>query len=108
MPRIKASFQNQQGETLFALSETPEGTHLPMPYLRIVSLVDDTVSINEVAKIYTAERHSKSSISLDNADHLLSRKHDSEYVADVITSRAGRYLEINKVNDERSSGTALA
>lgn len=72
------------------------------------SPVDDTVSIDEAALIYTAARHPKSFISLDKADHLLSRRQDSEYVADVIASWAGRYLDINKVEDERSSGTAPA
>ena len=57
------------------------------------SPVDETVSINEAEKIYVAARHPKSFIGLDDADHLLSRKKDSEYVASVISSWADRYLE---------------
>jgi uncharacterized OsmC-like protein/esterase/lipase len=70
------------------------------------SPVDDTVSIDEAAKIYTAAKHPKSFISLDKADHLLSRKEDSEYVSDVIASWAGRYLGLSDAKEEASSGTA--
>jgi uncharacterized OsmC-like protein/alpha/beta superfamily hydrolase len=70
------------------------------------SPIDDTVSIDEAAKIYTSAKHPKSFISLDKADHLLSRRQDSEYVSDVIASWAARYLEINITQEEKSSGTA--
>jgi putative redox protein len=56
------------------------------------SPVDATVDIGEAEKIYLAARHPKSFVSLDNADHLLSRKEDSEYVATTIASWASRYL----------------
>jgi putative redox protein len=56
------------------------------------SPVDDTVNISEAEKIYVAARHPKSFVSLDDADHLLSRKADSEYVATTIASWASRYL----------------
>lgn len=56
------------------------------------SPLDDTVSIEEAEKIYREARHPKSFISLDDADHLLSRKADSEYVAAAIASWADRYL----------------
>ena len=70
------------------------------------SPIDVTVSIDEAAKIYSAAKHPKSFISLDKADHLLSRREDSEYVASIISSWAARYLEITVVNHEASSGTA--
>ena len=56
------------------------------------SPIDNTVSITEAEKIYQAALHPKSFVSLDNADHLLSDKNDSEYVADVITAWASRYV----------------
>ncbi|MFT6287966.1 MAG: putative redox protein [Alcanivorax sp.] len=56
------------------------------------SPLDTTVSIAEAEKIYVEARHPKSFISLDNADHLLSRKADSEYVANTIAAWADRYL----------------
>ena len=56
------------------------------------SPLDETVSIDEAEKIYVAARHPKSFIGLDEADHLLSRKQDSEYVASIISAWADRYL----------------
>jgi uncharacterized OsmC-like protein/alpha/beta superfamily hydrolase len=56
------------------------------------SPLDATVSISEAEKIYLEARHPKSFISLDDADHLLSRKADSEYVARTIAAWADRYL----------------
>jgi putative redox protein len=54
--------------------------------------LDDTVSIEQAEKIYREARHPKSFISLDDADHLLSRKSDSESAAATIASWASRYL----------------
>ncbi len=59
------------------------------------SPLDETVSIDEAEKIYKAAKHPKSFLSLDKADHLLTRKEDSEYVATVIAGWAGRYLELD-------------
>jgi uncharacterized OsmC-like protein/pimeloyl-ACP methyl ester carboxylesterase len=56
------------------------------------SPLDATVPIDEAEKIYVAARHPKSFISLDDADHLLSRKQDSEYVAAAIAAWVTRYL----------------
>lgn len=70
------------------------------------SPVDDIVSIDEAAKIYRAARHPKSFISLDKADHLLSKKEDAEFVANTLASWASRYLEINDTGAERSYGSA--
>ncbi|ALS98286.1 bifunctional alpha/beta hydrolase/OsmC family protein [Lacimicrobium alkaliphilum] len=53
---------------------------------------DTQVSINEAEKIYQDARHPKSFISLDDADHLLTRKADAEYAANVISAWAGRYI----------------
>jgi putative redox protein len=56
------------------------------------SPVDDTVAIDEAEKIYVAAMHPKSFVSLDDADHLLTRKADAEYVAATIAGWASRYL----------------
>lgn len=56
------------------------------------SPVDTTVDIQEAEKIYREARHPKSFIGLDDADHLLMRKQDAEYVAKLIASWASRYL----------------
>ena len=54
---------------------------------------DDTVSIDNATRIFLAAKHPKSFVSLVDADHLLTRKADAIYVADVIAAWAGRYLE---------------
>ena len=57
------------------------------------SPADTTVPVDQAARIYTAAKHPKSFVSLDKADHLLSKREDSQYVADVIASWTGRYIE---------------
>ena len=39
-----------------------------------------------------AAKHPKSFVSLDNADHLLLKRKDANYVADIISAWANRYL----------------
>ena len=56
------------------------------------SPVDEIVAIDNAAAIFVAARHPKSFISLDKADHLLTRRADSEYVAATIGAWARRYL----------------
>jgi putative redox protein len=53
---------------------------------------DGTVGIENASAIFTAARHPKSFVSLDGADHLLSRREDARYVAAVLTAWAGRYV----------------
>lgn len=56
------------------------------------SPIDETVNITEAEKIYQSALHPKSFVSLDNADHLLTNKKDSEYAAEVISAWASRYV----------------
>jgi putative redox protein len=56
------------------------------------SPVDRIVDVDHARIIFQAAKHPKSFVSLDNADHLLSRKADSEYVALVLSAWASRYL----------------
>ena len=53
---------------------------------------DAVVGIDNATKIFVAAKHPKSFVSLDDADHLLSRKSDAIYVAEVLAAWAGRYL----------------
>jgi putative redox protein len=53
---------------------------------------DTVVSIDNAATIFSSARHPKSFLSLDNADHLLTRKEDAEYVAEVLAAWSSRYL----------------
>jgi len=54
---------------------------------------DRIVGIHNAEAIYSAALHPKSFVSLDDADHLLSRKRDAEYAARVIAAWAGRFVE---------------
>ncbi len=56
--------------------------------------LDATVGIENAAEIFAAAKHPKSFVSLDGADHLLTRKTDAIYAADVIAAWAGRYIGI--------------
>ena len=70
---------------------------------------DDYVSIDNATKIFVAAKHPKSFVSLDDADHLLTRTADAIYVGDVIAAWAERYLggEALADPDEAESGTVV-
>lgn len=53
---------------------------------------DEIVGIENATRIFAAAKHPKSFVSLDDADHLLSRPEDAEYAASVIAAWASRYL----------------
>lgn len=67
--------------------------NLRVPLLIFHSPVDETVSIENAQLIYESAMHPKSFVSLEDADHLLSRAGDSRYVAAVLSAWATRYLE---------------
>ena len=102
----KFRFKRQFLEDIDAHNTTEHIGQLGKALLLFHSPIDELVSIDEAAKIYTAAKHPKSFISLDKADHLLSRREDSEYVASVLASWASRYLDLNETPLETSPGTA--
>ncbi len=55
---------------------------------------DKVVEIKNAEELYIAARHPKSFVSLDGADHLLTKTSDSVYAGEVIAAWASRYLEI--------------
>jgi putative redox protein len=56
------------------------------------SPIDQTVGIENATAIFQAARHPKSFVSLDDADHLLSRERDASYAAQVIAGWSSRFL----------------
>ncbi|MEX0308232.1 MAG: alpha/beta fold hydrolase [Ruegeria sp.] len=56
---------------------------------------DDTVSIDNASTIFLAAKHPKSFVTLDDADHLITRAADADYAADVITAWVSRYVKLN-------------
>lgn len=65
---------------------------LRRPLLIFHSPVDRIVGIDNAARIYEAARHPKSFVSLDDADHLLSREDDARYAGTVLAAWASRYV----------------
>ncbi len=63
---------------------------------------DDIVSIDEAGKIFQAAKHPKSFVSLDDADHLLTRLADAEYVAETIAAWVQRYVPASEDSDKPS------
>jgi uncharacterized OsmC-like protein/alpha-beta hydrolase superfamily lysophospholipase len=57
------------------------------------SPVDAIVGIDNAGKIFAAAKHPKSFVSLADADHLLGRRSDAVYVANVLAAWAERYLD---------------
>ncbi len=60
---------------------------------------DELVSIDNASKIFLAAKHPKSFVSLDDADHLLSRRQDAIYVAEVLAAWASRYVGVLEETD---------
>ncbi len=54
---------------------------------------DETVSIDNATELFVSAKHPKSFVSLDDADHLLTRRADASYAASVIAAWAARYLD---------------
>lgn len=55
---------------------------------------DEIVSIDNASNIFLAAKHPKSFVTLDSADHLITRGEDAEYAADVIATWARRYIAL--------------
>lgn len=61
--------------------------------------LDAVVGIENASRIFMAARHPKSFVTLDQADHLLSRTADAEYAAEVIAAWSRHYLDLAAVPD---------
>ncbi|EAQ34392.1 OsmC-like protein [Nitrobacter sp. Nb-311A] len=72
---------------------TEQIANLRKALLVLHSPTDDIVGIDNATRIFVTAKHPKSFISLAGADHLLSERRDTDYVAEVIASWAQRYLE---------------
>jgi putative redox protein len=77
---------------------------LGVPLLVMHSPIDDTVGVENAREIFDAARHPKSFVSLDGADHLLTRPADARFASSVLAAWASRYLD----DEARSSSSATA
>jgi putative redox protein len=62
--------------------------------------LDDIVEIDNASELFGAAKHPKSFVSLDKADHLLSRSEDSRYAGEILAAWAKHYLP----NDVETAG----
>lgn len=69
-------------------------THLGRALLILHAPRDEIVGIEHASRIFLAAKHPKSFVSLDDADHLLTRPEDAAYAADLIAAWASRYLDM--------------
>jgi putative redox protein len=58
------------------------------------SPLDAVVGIENASEIFLPAKHPKSFVSLDTADHLLTRGEDADYAAGVICAWASRYVGV--------------
>lgn len=68
------------------------------------SPTDQVVSIESASRIFLAAKHPKSFVSLDDADHLLGRRRDAAYAAEVIAAWSQRYLPATHESREPGDG----
>ena len=54
---------------------------------------DEIVSIKHAELLYTKALHPKSFVSLDNANHMLTKRKDAQYVGSVLAAWATKYLK---------------
>lgn len=57
--------------------------------------LDETVELENAARIFQMAKHPKSFVTLDDADHLLTKKEDAEYAAELIAAWVQRYIQVN-------------
>ena len=55
---------------------------------------DEIVGIENASQIFLAAKHPKSFVTLDDADHLITRAEHAEYAADIIATWARKYLSL--------------
>lgn len=60
-------------------------------FLIFHSPLDTTVGIESASEIFMSLKHPKSFVSLDYADHLITKKEDAEYVAEICYHLGKRY-----------------
>lgn len=72
------------------------------------SPIDTTVDVSNAADLFMQAKHPKSFVSLDTADHLLSRNEDSAYAARVLAGWADRYLPAREIGPVAPPGHSVA
>jgi len=79
-----------------AVSLSPAIANLNAALLVLHAPRDEIVAIDNASHIFLAAKHPKSFVTLDTADHLITKPVDAEYAADLIATWAERYLDIKR------------
>ena len=99
---------NQDFVDDFSKTDLPEIIKgLRKPILVMHAPFDTVVGIENAHEIYHNAIHPKSFVSLDDADHLLSRPKDSIYVGNMIGTWVERYFEPEENNMISTEGEQL-
>jgi len=72
---------------------------LKKPLLVMHSPIDNTVGIENATDIFVAAKHPKSFVSLDSADHLVSKDADAKFVANMIATWTSKYIASEKPSE---------
>ena len=80
---------------------------LRKPILIMHSPIDTIVGIKNAEQLYHSAHHPKSFITLDNADHLLSKPEDSHYAGNVIGAWVQRYFPVEENEMLETKGEQL-
>ena len=70
--------------------------------------LDPIVEIDNASTLFAAAKHPKSFVSLDDADHLLTRERDSRYAGHVLAAWASRYLSDSTVDELEAAPNEVA
>ena len=69
------------------------------------SPLDNVVGIENATDIFQAAKHPRSFISLDHADHMLSRTEDSTFAGQLLAAWARRYIRLDELEQQNEFRT---
>lgn len=90
-------------EDISAISLEQAVTGLRKALLVMHAPLDETVDLANAAQLFQMAKHPKSFVTLDSADHLLSRFEDADYAAEVISTWAQRYIDVQVLPKQMSA-----
>lgn len=90
-------------EDISAVSLEQAVTGLRKALLVMHAPLDEIVDLANAAQLFQMAKHPKSFVTLDSADHLLSRFEDADYAAEVISTWAQRYIDVQVLPKQMSA-----
>ncbi|MFK8137940.1 MAG: alpha/beta hydrolase family protein [Bdellovibrionales bacterium] len=93
LPSGKFVFKKQFIDDALKIDFLTDLKRVRKSFLVMHSPFDDTVEISNASEIFMAQKHPKSFLTLDYAEHLLTKPKDSEYCGQMIYHWAKRYFK---------------